>query len=578
MPASLSQFGGVATRRPTVRAIVKDLGLIPFDTGRLQKVAILGQALGGEPSTPLLFSSPTDAEAVLRGGDIVTAIRKVFSPSTESVGASLVYAVRVNVAVQGTLTLTDGTEDVIDLTSVNYGLEENLSFVKVETGTATGTKKVTVGKGTTLYVKDSLGNDSFSLNYPSGGPGSAATVTITNLQLTTTVTGDGPSDLTLLFTQYPTIQDLVNHINGQTTWDAVVLTMDGEEKCADLDDVSAVDCYDAAILTLDSNLQAIVDWFNSGAQPLMTAVRKTGATEGRAMPENIGETNLTGGSEGDAIDDADWQAAIDSLDTEDPAWLVPLDGSSSVHTIVATNVNAVNSNGLRTRRAILGAIAGQYSTTLANYTAQTRALNNDRLAYLSQGYKETIDGVLTTRAPFFTGAIVAGLMAGVQEIGEGVTYKSVNVEALEWNPTIAEQETQLENGILPVEFVTERNFFRVVRGISTWLKDANFHRVEMATGTAIDEMLRRCANAVEPFLGQKATLVKAHQINGKVKTVLNTLVAEEIIVAFQALQTSLTGDVIAVSFQASPVVPINFINITVHAVTAAGQVTVAVDQ
>jgi hypothetical protein len=575
--ASVFTFGGVATRRPTVRAIVEDGQLFPAGVGRLQTVAIVGTGKGGEPKVPLVFGSPSAALAMVRGGDLAKAIPRVFSPSAESQGASLVAVVRVNPATQATLTLLDGAAaDAIDVKAVNWGSEDNLINLTVATGADAGSKKVSVSYLGDSYVRDNLLRNMLSIQYT--GAGSAAEMDIDGTTLATTVTGGpGGEDLALTLADFNTVQELATYINAQAAYTATLLADNPSGALVNkLDFVTAQD-IDTAPFTVTAVLQAVVDWLNSGAQPLVTAARASGAG---AAPANIGPVYLTGGAEGSTLT-ADWAAALAALETYDVAYVVPLSSDAAVHAMTLTHVNAMSADGKRVRAAFVGAALGEKTADLSNYITRVQALNSDRMAFIAEGVKDfDTSGAIETLAPPFLAAQVAGLQAGLDSIGEPLTGKTLQLQGLEWVPTAGDLERMLETGIMPIEQVINRGFFRVTRGITTWLKNSAFHRVEVSTRAALDEVIRRVILDQEPLLGRKASPLILGQSGSKAESTLRVLQREGIIVgdssnpAYKNISATLEGDRISLSFSASPVLPLNFISVTIHATTFSGTVSI----
>src|SRR5487761_1280950 len=100
-------FNGKFTRVPSVLASVSTTGLASPNLNNPITVAIVGQGLGGKPGVPLTFVTPSDAVAMLRGGDLLTGVLRAFTPSKTQPGASQVIAVRSDPAVQATTTLKD---------------------------------------------------------------------------------------------------------------------------------------------------------------------------------------------------------------------------------------------------------------------------------------------------------------------------------------------------------------------------------------------------------------------------------------------------------------------------------------
>jgi hypothetical protein len=141
----------------------------------------------------------------------------------------------------------------------------------------------------------------------------------------------------------------------------------------------------------------------------------------------------------------------------------------------------------------------------------------------------------------------------------------------------------IESGIIPIE--ATQDGYKVVRSVSLWKTDANYNRVEISCGTAADFVARNVREAVQPLIGEKATpqlLTRAEQI---VESTLRELARPEptgpgIIVgdaenpAYRSITVSIEGDVLRISFECSPVIPINYIPITIFAVPYTGTVTV----
>lgn len=577
--ASGFSYGGVTTRRPTVRTIVDDKALTPIPIGVIQTVALIGTAEGGEPKVPEWFSSPTDAAARLRAGDLYDANRLVFGPSPEGLGPQRVVYVRVNPATRATKTIQDATPaNAIDLTSVNYGVRDNGIAIKVETGTTAGSKKITVTDGVVNYVKDNLKRNVLSIQYT--GAGSAATLTVNGTTLSTSVTGGpGSENLSITLATYATVKKLVDYINSLgLPYTVTLLDPNPDNPTPSTLDFVTAQAIKASAYTVTATLDEILRWLNAGAQPLLTAARSSGA----GLPPNntTGFVYLAGGSEGSATDN-DWQAALDALYAEDVGYVVVLSSSSTHQGYLLSHVNTASVNGQKLRRGFIGAALGQKNTNLTNYTAIADSMNSDRIALLVQGITiKKEDDSSVTLAPYFTAAMAAGLQAGLN-LGDSLTRRSVLALGIEWVPTDAEAEIAVERGLLLIERIQNRGGFRFTRGISTWRADDKFNRVEISTGVAVDEVRRRSTAVAETFIGQKVTAVLGYQILSAIQTMLFDLMNQDIIVSYpngqpwQGNKATVQGDTIYIEFTIQPIIPLNFIGIKVVAKPFSGTFTVA---
>lgn len=576
--ASNFTFGGASTVRPSVRAKVNDTLMVPTGRGSTRVVALVGIAEGGEPAKPEFFNSSIQAGARVRGGSIHTALPLVFAPSPESLGASIICTVRVNPATKATKTLLDGSAgNSIVVSSANWGLKDNGITVKVESGTSQG-KKLTVSDGQITASKDDLYREAFTIQYV--GAGTAAVATVDGDNLATTVTGGpGGENLDVNFNSYTTLKALVDFIDSHAAYTCVLKSLNPDDLTLNgLDYITASDIRTAAV-TVQSTLNEIVKWLNTGTQGMVTATRASGAG---LVPANLAMTYLAGGAEGTTTA-TEWQAALDALAEVDVSYVVPLTGDATLHAKALAHVAELSANALRRRRAFMGALAGEYTSTLSNYKTRAQGINSDRAALIPMGLKALNSaGVETLLAPFYLAAQLAGMQAGLEEVGDSLTNRVVSVTGLEWVPTVAQVELGIQLGLLMVESIDGRGGYRVARGISTWLASDAYHRVEISTGEALDEVVRRIVSALEPFKGSKASNIIVHQVVSKTEETLRALTRDSIIVgndispAYRNIVGELSGDTVFITFECSPVIPINFIGVTIHARPFNGTFTVAV--
>jgi hypothetical protein len=109
------------------------------------------------------------------------------------------------------------------------------------------------------------------------------------------------------------------------------------------------------------------------------------------------------------------------------------------------------------------------------------------------------------------------------------------------------------------------------------LINQNYNRREVSVGCACDFISRNVRNALDDLRGQKATpTILTHAIS-LTETCLNELARPEpmgpaVIVgdktnpAWKDISASIDADVLRVQFQCSPVIPLNYILITIYVV------------
>lgn len=568
-------FNGRLWVSPATMSAVNDSAMADRNLSVANVLAVVGAATGGKPNTALRFGSPSEARAVLRSGEMLDAVERAFAASTQTGSPSEVVAVRVNPATQASLTLKDGNgNDVITLTSTDYGLWNNQIKVKVEAGSATG-KKITTQVANDYFVGDDLARNAFTLRY--SGAALSAVVTITN----TVVTLQAPSGndvASIALSAFETVQQLVDRINAVAGFTATVL--DGNGATAALNGLDHVTSQDVktADFTVTANLAAAVDWINSTAEGFVTAAR---TANGGAVPASLAYTYLSGGSDG-TITNTEWTGAFTTLQGEDVQWVVPVSSSGAIHAMADAHAIYMANVARQERRAIVGTALG---TTDAAAIAAAKALNSDRTGLVHVGfYDYDAAGTLKLFAPYVLAAMVAGAFAGSNP-GTPLTNKSLRVRGLERNvrnPT--DTDALIKGGVLCVE--STPTGYRIVKSISTWLSNSNFNRVELSCGVAVDFVARNVRNALDVLRGEKAgpvTLARAVSITESMLRELArpepsgpaVIVGDKASPAYKNIRASMDGDTLRVEFQASPVIPVNYVPVAIFAVPYSGVASAA---
>jgi len=577
-------FNGRLWVSPATMSVVDDSAMANRNLAVGNVIAFIGPSEGGEPNTILKFGSPSQAQAVLRGGLLLNAVEKAFDPSSQTNGPSTVVAIRVNPATQSSLVLEDSTgevaSNVIGLTSTDYGLSTQQIKVKIESGTLSG-KKLSTQLGNDFYTEDNVSRDVLSVQYT--GPLPTATLTVTNNTVTFNTSegelpANGPGEVVPIdLVIYNTVQKLVDRLNAITGVLAAVLNGQGEKiTLGGLDSIIAQGV--SLPYTVTADLQAIVDWFNGISEGFVNATRFPGAG---TLPDNMDFTYLGGGSNGITTNQS-WADAFTTLQTEDVQWVVPINATAAIHAMADSHCSYMSNIARLERRALVGGGEGQTQTDVK---AAALALNSDRTSVCYPGYYDyDAQGNLVLYPAYMTAALVGAAFAGSNP-GTALTNKAIKVRGLELklrNPT--DTDDLIKAGVLCVEETTRG--YKVVKSISTWLNNANYNRVEVSTGFAMDFVARSVRDALDDLRGQKGSPVSLSEAVSRADSVLRELARPEpsgpgVIVgdennpAYKNITATLNGDVLRVEFQASPVIPINYIPITIHAVPFSGSRAVA---
>lgn len=565
-------FNGQRLVTPVTASAVNDDAMQSQNLTVGNALAIVGKSTGGKPKTALAFGSPEQARRALRSGELLDAVMKAFDPSDDTGAPSTVYAVRVNPAVQSVLALKDAADAaVINLTSANYGQADNLIKVKVESGAISG-KTISVSYGTDYLHGDNIGRAALSVRYT--GAEATAILAVAADKLTLTAGSTDPVEIS--FADFSTVASVVDKINSLGSYTAQVLDRsDNMATQNGLDFVTAQDVK-TAVYTVRADLQAIIDWFNSVAFEYVTASRPDAVGK---VPANIPYTFLAGGTDGNTIT-TDWYDALVALQNKDVQWVSAASGDPAVHALIDTHVDFASGTLRRERRAILGTALG---TTDAQALEAAKALNSKRTSLVHIGhYAYDLSGQLVLREPYMTAALIAAGFAGTNP-GTPMTNKSLKVQGLErdlLNPT--DTDELLLGGVMPVE--NTDTGYKVTQSITTWLGDQKYNNREQSCGAALDFTVRNAREALDVLRGTKSNPLLLSRAAAITKSTLTQLAREEpqgpgvlagdaASPAFRNISAAIEGDVLRVQFECSPVIPNNYILVTVYAKPYSGSTT-----
>jgi len=565
--ASSIFFGGAKHVTPVTLSAIDETAMQPKGLTVGNTLCLIGKSYGGKPNTVLEFQNPAEVDDALISGDLWAAARKAFAPSSQTNAPGKVFCIRVGQPTQATLILKDsGAANVITLTSDQYGLAANQVKVKVEAGTTTG-KKLTTQFGNDYYSQDNVGRTPFTMQYSSTGTGVA---TITNSQLTLVLNGVTTNiDLTV----YDTVQKLVDRINALTGMTATVTAGRANDPTLNgLDSITSQDIK-TALYSVKADLQAAVDWFNSVGEGFLTATRVAGAG---LPPTTLAFTYLAGGTDPTVVNN-DWQTALTVAQSADIQWLACLSGTAAIHAMFDAHCIYMSDVARKRRRALVGPDAGVAQSAAMLLPA---ALNSDRTAMVWPGvYDYDATGALVLFPPYYAAAMVAAMFAG-SDPGVAMTNKALKVSGLEAkvrNPT--DTDDLITAGIMPLE--STQQGFKVVRSVSTWLTNNNYNRVEMSCGAAVDFVRSNVEAALDVLRGEPANPRSLNRAIAIAEATLRELARPQpagpgVIVgdaetpAYRNLVATLDGDTMRVAFECSPVIPINFILITIAIVPYSG--------
>ncbi len=563
-------FNGRLFVSPAVASRVDDTAMFNANPGVGNVLAVIGAADAGEPKVPLRFGTPAEAAAVLRGGPLLEHITRAFAGSLETPGPSLVIGVRAQAATQATLNLADAAlATVVQLRSTLWGALANRIQVQIGAATVRG-RRIRTSLDGVVHEADNVGRQLMVIRYT--GAAASATVSISGAGVTLAAPTGSPLPV-IPFADAPTVEALVERISLLPGWTATVLNGNETHPTADaLDFAAAVDAK-SADFTVTADLQAMVDWFNAEGEGLVTATRPANVG---TLPVNTTGTYLTGGTTTAPVVQ-DFQDALTALQQQEVQWIVPATTDAAVHAMVRAHAHLCSDVLRKERRAICGTAL---NTSDAQAIQAARNLNSDRVGLVHiGGWDYDTAGRLRLYAPSVVAAMIAGGFAGVNP-GTAMTNKALALQGVERrlrNPT--DTDALLTGGVMPVEETPTG--YRVTQSVSTWLTNSNFNRRELSVGAALDYVARAWREAMQPLIGGRGGPPALVQAKVRTEAVMRELSRPEpqgvgVLVGdaanppWRKLRISLDGDTLRLEAEVSPVIPTNYIPITIAAVPYSG--------
>lgn len=481
---------------------------------------------------------------------------------------------------QTTLFTAASPVNVMALTSKDYGVHTNKLSVQVSDSGGGKVLEIIFEDGLrrTVETSEVLGSTAeFTIQYT--GNGSAAVMTVTATQITTTLTGasDGSANLTIPFSTYTTLQEVINYINSQQGYVAVAVTSNPYTfNPANLDYVTAVSIRPGAYSAF-AKLYRCIEWVNDNSM-FITAARSSGGPT--APLATTGRQLLTGGTRGISTN-TNWQDALDALGVVRVNEVVPLisenlanlgQGSTATFASVVAQVEShaayYSSTAGRSERQAYVGMKGTKSAILA----QAGSLNSFNIC-LSAQRLTTLDETNTLRElPEWSFAVAqAGMRAGA-ELGEPLTFKFLRANALSqdasWNPQDDGKELIL-GGVLIAEQIPKG--FRIVKGITTYTREDNDAYTEESVVMGWKNVAYDLRTHLEDlFTGRRVSPSNISAVKSQADAKLSLLRAAGQIVdsvfsdgsrllAFRELEVSADRDTVTLSVVVSPVSGINFI-------------------
>jgi hypothetical protein len=317
-----------------------------------------------------------------------------------------------------------------------------------------------------------------------------------------------------------------------------------------------------------ADLYAVVAWIKQNSQ-LVSAKAATGASGG-APGDTANPVFLVGGTEG-VTTFADYQRALNLLKKIRVNSIVVLTGDPAVHAALDAHCAFMGGIGRSERDGFVGVLNGSLDDvpTKDEYKAQIVDLNSRHIRAFGQAIERyNSAGERQEFLPPFEACVAAGMQAG-SPVGTSLTFKYANVlgfrQHATWNPT-DDAEEMIQAGACFLENIDGVGR-RWVRNVTTHLSSNNIAFIEGSVNEAVNFAVFNFRTAMEAAVGKRGFLGTVNAAKGTAIGILGQLVDAGAVVTYRGLDLELIVDVLEVSVELAPVIPINFVKTTVHLVT-----------
>lgn len=543
---------------PSAHARVNADALNTINTGTSRNIVFLGTSTSGAPGKIHWFSNPADAREVLRGGDLLQAGELAWNPSGDGSGAGMIGFIRTQPATQAQL-----VKDAMTIKSKEYGSHTNKIQVKMEDGTITGTKTITVYRWTdeVREIYEDLGII-FNIQYKGEEEYAVLTITQTDGKATnlSVKVGEDSETATEVLSyplgegEYYDINKLINDINEHEDFEASISPVGNKNLTTDL--LDAVE--NKNIKTKYSVLALKGDILHQTRTSRLIEISFTSGS----FPSNFDFTYLAGAVDG-AVPSS-WSNYFEMLHGEAVYLIVPLTADKSIH--MECN-RFINNQAEQERNFMLGVYGGNEDETIDQAIGRSLSLSSSRAILAYPGIKiQQANDTVTTLPAYMTAALIAGKIAG-KAVGDPITLDPVNIAGLSKVLKTADIDRLLQGGVTTLEFVRHGNIanYRIAQGITCWHIDSNPSYREISMRTITDNLSSELIGIMErKFAGTKGTINTVALMKNEVQSFLDRKRREDIIVEYlpESVTVQLDGEVARINYACIPVGAINYILIT----------------
>lgn len=454
--------------------------------------------------------------------------------------------------------IDSGTYAVINAKAWDWGLHGNQVKCKLEAGTNKGKRFTAQFMGETPYVVDDIYKESILIRYTGSETACVLTINATRLY---TITPGHTQEISVDFSAFQTVADVVNYINDQPGYSATLLAVVATDPSTQLDWVTEVDIKSSDVV-LQSTVQALIDVIN--ACPWCTDVTYTTSQVGRVLPDNIATWSyFSGGTDGEYTS-AQWTAALDYLETQDIQLIGASSTDASVHALIRAHVVKMNGiAGRSERQAILGGASGE---TVDQVITRAKNLNSEGIMLVYPEFQDwnADETAVVWWDPAYYACKLVGLTTCLA-LNEPLTNKQLSVLGVKLIK-VPDLEKLIQNGVCAA-YKNPLGQFVNLRQVTTYQGDA-VQKNEFSMVREALFIIRDLRNALEQsFLGRAMTNNLLTDVDATVNLKLGQYASMGLFNGdpmYWGYLRRVHGDQIIVEFNCYLTPPTNFIFITSH--------------
>lgn len=558
----MAQSYGHDRERPRTEVFLDSSNLGAANVASEKPLVLMGSANGGQPHVPHLITNYAQAREMFRGGELLDAIEMAWNPSPTTQGAGKIYAMRTDDATQAKF-----SNGGLTVTSKLYGADANSIQVEYADNNLTKSKRFSVYFTKERYeqVYDNIGNI-FTVQYK--GAEAQATISIEvdpNTHLATRLVlseGEDAESLQPLRTYelgrgvYQDVNVLVNDINNLPDFEAKMNTLGGNKNIETeyLDELAATDVKTSPVVVTAVG----ADLINQVSNDTYVAVEVDRA---QALPASFTLTNLSGAKTEPAP--ASWAELFSKVADLGAYYIVPLTAEEAIHGELSQFLRDESNNGNHLR----GFVGGKFKESIETMRGRQMNLRNSRVDLIgNSGTRRMSDGRVYNFPAYMHAALVGGIASGL-DIGEPLTYKRVNIEALDMKFT-GDQLDQLNNsGIIMTEFVRTRtaSYYRIVSDPTTYNVASDPVQNRTSLGEISDFLTTEIRTVLdEEFIGTRIRNTSSSILKNRVESFLDRQKdVGGLIVDYNPddVQVVITGNTARINISVKPAQGLDYINV-----------------